>query len=85
MNGFDPVAINPVANRPGVVRFLGQNGFARPYEPDWNNFGPRFGLAWRPFGLKKTVVRSGYGIFFAHPFDRPSKTPPPWDSSDPRS
>ena len=69
MNGFDPVAINPVANRPGVVRFLGQKGFARPYEPDWNNFGPRVGLAWHPFGLTKTVVRSGFGVFYAHPFD----------------
>ncbi|HTM50468.1 MAG TPA: carboxypeptidase-like regulatory domain-containing protein [Bryobacteraceae bacterium] len=70
MNGFDPLAINPVSHNPGVVRFLGQNGFDRPYDPDWNNFGPRFGVAWRPFGWKKTVVRSGYGIFFAHPFDR---------------
>src|SRR5262249_45698690 len=38
-----------------------------PYDTDWNNFGPRFGFAWRP--LKKTVVRGGFGIFFAHPFD----------------
>lgn len=67
MNGFDPVAINPVSQTPGVVRFLGQNGFHRPYEPDWNNFGPRFGFAWRPFGLDKTVVRAGYGIFFGYP------------------
>ena len=30
---------------------------------DKNNFAPRFGLAWRPFG-PTFVVRAGYGIFY---------------------
>ena len=30
---------------------------------DNHQFGPRFGLAWRPFG-QNTVVRGGYGIFY---------------------
>lgn len=30
---------------------------------DRNNFAPRLGLAWRPFG-NNTVLRAGYGIFF---------------------
>lgn len=30
---------------------------------DRNNFAPRIGLAWRPFGAD-TVVRAGYGIFY---------------------
>jgi outer membrane receptor protein involved in Fe transport len=30
---------------------------------DSNNFGPRIGLAWKP--AKNTVVRAGYGIFYA--------------------
>src|SRR5262249_8689911 len=30
---------------------------------DRNNFAPRIGVAFRPFG-SKTVFRSGYGIFF---------------------
>ena len=41
----------------------------KPYSTDWNNFGPRFGFAWKPLGSQTTVVRGGFGIFFAHPFD----------------
>jgi hypothetical protein len=30
-------------------------------QPDRNNFAPRIGIAWKPFG-NKTVLRAGYGI-----------------------
>lgn len=70
MNGFDPSQINPVSGTPGVVKFLGVNGYpTEPYSTDWNNFGPRFGFAWKVFDSDKTVVRGGFGVFFAHPFD----------------
>ena len=70
MNGFDPDAMNPVSGTPGVVRFAGVDGWpTSPYKTDWNNFGPRFGFAWRPWGAERTVVRGGGGVFFAHPFD----------------
>jgi len=32
-------------------------------QSDLNNFQPRIGFAWRPFGGTATVLRGGYGIF----------------------
>ena len=63
VNSFDMTAINPVSGTPGVVTFGGQ-----PYQTDWNNFGPRFGFAWRPRGSDVWVIRGGYGVFYEHPF-----------------
>ena len=35
------------------------------YNADKNNWGPRVGLAWRIFGNNKTVIRTGFGMFYA--------------------
>jgi len=37
------------------------------YNPDRNNFAPRVGLAYSPFGGNRTVIRAAYGIFYAPP------------------
>jgi hypothetical protein len=34
------------------------------YNWDYHDFAPRFGLAYRPFGGDKTVVRASYGVFY---------------------
>jgi hypothetical protein len=34
------------------------------YPSDKNNFSPRLGVAWSPFGDGKTVLRAGYGFYF---------------------
>ena len=44
-----------VAGTPGYPRALVKSHF--------NNFSPRIGIAFRPFGNAKTSVRAGYGIF----------------------
>ena len=36
----------------------------RLIDADFNNFAPRLGFAWRPFGNNRNVVRGGYGIFY---------------------
>ena len=34
-------------------------------DPDFNNFAPRVGIAYRPFKDNRTVVRAGYGVFYS--------------------
>src|SRR5579863_10094163 len=43
---------------------VGQPGLSQLYNPDKKDFAPRVSLAWDVTGKGKTVVRTGYGIFF---------------------
>jgi outer membrane receptor protein involved in Fe transport len=58
-----PVSIAGLSLRGGLA-FPGVRGLSRyQFNPDKNNFAPRFGYAFRL--QKNTVLRGGYGIFFS--------------------
>jgi len=62
---FDPVAKEPITGLPGITIYAGRNGQPRSFrKEDYNDFGPRFGLAWDLFGNSRTVFRAGYGIYY---------------------
>ncbi len=62
-SGFDGSQINPVSGTPGVITFAGLGGVGKyAHGFDKNNFGPRFGFAYR--AMPTLVIRGGYGISF---------------------
>ncbi len=49
-----------------VVNAEGSNGVPHAgVKFDKNNWGPRLGLAWTPFGHRRTVIRSAFGVFYS--------------------
>lgn len=62
-----PLRVAGFENLRGVLRFAGRDGLPRgQFDPTYANFGPRFGLAYRL--ADRTVLRSGYAVFFAPRF-----------------
>jgi len=43
---------------------VGSAGLGSLYNPDHKDFAPRVSVAWDVFGTGRTVIRSGFGIFF---------------------
>jgi hypothetical protein len=56
-----PLPQHPNAALDAVFRDRGATSI---FPEDRNNFGPRVGAAWAPFGAGRGVVRIGYGVFY---------------------
>jgi hypothetical protein len=56
----------PVPQHPNgaLDQIFGDWGATGVLPEDRNNFGPRVGAAWAPFGSRRGVVRLGYGIYY---------------------
>ncbi|SPF54703.1 TonB-dependent receptor [Candidatus Sulfopaludibacter sp. SbA4] len=64
--GFDTQDSNPLGGK-GIIEFAGVGGNGiHVSNPNLNKFGPRAGLAWQV--TPKTIVRGGYGLFWAPQF-----------------
>jgi hypothetical protein len=66
MSNFSFTKIDPISGLPGATEWAGdcsacsgKRAFGRK---DWTGFGPRIGVAWRPFD--KWVIRTAYGIMY---------------------
>src|SRR5207244_4165199 len=46
---------------------VGTVGLDRLYEPDYNNFAPRFGFAYDLTGRGQTILRGAYGLYYDTP------------------
>lgn len=73
VTGFATTTANPIQSQvsglttDGEVEFAGLNGAPVTIgNPNSNKWGPRAGIAWQLDS--KTVVRGGYGLFWAPPF-----------------
>lgn len=75
--GLNKVVIAGGQDLPDLIPLLEEQGLAgrtvlardvgmtrRLIDPDINNFAPRLGFAWRPFGGNRHVLRGGYGVFY---------------------
>ena len=58
---FLPLPQQPNA---GLDAVFGAVGATNVFPEDRNNFGPRLGVAWQPFGAGRGVLRIGYGVYF---------------------
>jgi outer membrane receptor protein involved in Fe transport len=84
-----------IPNAPPGMVFPGDPGIGRGlFNTDKNNFAPRIGFSWDPFGNGRTAVRGAYGIFYdtinsdviqntSQPYRYTFTIPTPFSLSDP--
>lgn len=54
----------PQTPNPALDAVFGKIGSTSVFPEDRNNFGPRAGVSWQPFGRRGGVVHAGYGLYF---------------------
>jgi hypothetical protein len=54
----------PQAPNPALDAAFGAIGKTSAFPSDGNNYGPRLGISWVPFGFRGWVLQAGYGIYF---------------------
>ncbi len=56
----------PTPQQPNAIldAAFGKTGATSVFPEDRNNFGPRVGIAWEPFGSGRGLIRIGYGLFY---------------------
>ncbi|MBI3683437.1 MAG: carboxypeptidase regulatory-like domain-containing protein [Acidobacteria bacterium] len=63
-SNFDPFVTNSETRLAGVLTYGGVTSPRNFVDRDYNNFGPRFGLAYDLTGDGKTALRAGYGLLY---------------------
>jgi len=61
---FNAIVLGPGSTRREQVATARVDAVDSIYETDWNNFSPRFGVAWDPKGNATFVLRGGAGLSY---------------------
>jgi outer membrane receptor protein involved in Fe transport len=70
-SNFDPFSPDPVSGLMGRMVFGGTDGHRGNFmREDYNDFAPRVGIAYDLTGSGRTVLRSGYGLYYPYMFHR---------------